>query len=523
MVGVIMCVALGAFVCFLLWKLFNTCYLKPLQTYHKLKSHGFSGPIPHFPLGNRSEMMNTSTQEEDDNGSSSCVGISHNIHPTCMPYFSRWQKAYGKVFVYWVGTEPFLYVADPEFLKQMSAAAATRNWGKPLVFKGDRQTLFGQYGLNMIEAEGWVLHKRIISPAFSTSYIKLIPNSMVECTKKLTGRWATLVASSNHMEIDVEYDISSISAEIISKTGFGLGYEEGKLIYNKLRAMQFVLFKNMYNRYIGVPFGQFLSPKETLEATRLGNEIDKLLQSIISARRNVIGDNPQQDLLGLMLQGIRDDEHKLIKGMMDKEIIDECKAFFFAGYESGTLAISWTLLFLSVDQKWQKELREEIKEVVGDGEIDWTTLARLKKMDLVMSEVLRLYPSAPSGVRRAKGDIKIGETIIPEGTNIWIDTLGMHHDRDLWGDDVHEFKPERFREDPLHGGCQHNMGYIPFGFGGRMCAGKNYATMLYKIVLCTLLSRFSFSVSPAYRHSPVYFFTLRPSKGIRLIVKSLQG
>lgn len=79
----------------------------------------------------------------------------------------------GKVFVYWMGTEPFLYVADPEFLRQMSSAVATRDWGKPSVFKTDKQAMFGQFGLNMIEAQGWVLHKRIIGPAFSSPSLKV--------------------------------------------------------------------------------------------------------------------------------------------------------------------------------------------------------------------------------------------------------------------------------------------------------------------------------------------------------------
>ncbi|KAL8167017.1 hypothetical protein V2J09_008516 [Rumex salicifolius] len=477
--------------CFLLWKLVYNCYLKPLQIYHSLKSHGFSGPIPRFPFGNRGEMMSDASGTDDDRDDDANVDSGS--------------------------------MADPEFLKQISAAVATKNWGKPLVFKGDRQTMFGQFGLNMIEGEGWVLHKRIIGPALSSSYVKLTVNSMVECTKKLVDQWTKLIAISSQTEIDIEKEISSTAADIIAKTGFNFSYEEGKRIYNKLRALQFVLYKNMYNRYIGVPFGQVLSPKETLEAIRLGNEIDNILQSVINSRRNVVGEELPHDLLGLMLQGIRDDQQKSLKGMTDREVIDECKAFFVGGYEPGTLMISWTLLLLSMNRKWQEKLRQEIKEVVGDGEIDLTTLAHLKKMGLVMNEVVRLYPSSLSGVRRAKGDIKLRETIIPKGTNIWVDILGMHHDRDLWGDDVHEFKPERFRDDPSRGGCRHSMGYIPFGFGGRMCAGKNYATMLYKIVLCSLLSRFSFSISPTYQHSPVYSFTLRPSNGIHLIVKPLQG
>ena len=142
------------------------------------------------------------------------------------------------------------------------------------------------------------------------------------------------------------------------------------------------------------------------------------------------------------------------------------------------------------------------------------------QMGWVMNEVLRLYPSSPNAQRQAREDIQVGDMVIPNGTNIWIDVVGMHHDRSLWGDDVNEFKPERF-DGNLHGGCKHKMGYLPFGFGGRMCIGRSYAIMEYKIVMSSILRRFSFSVSPSYRHSPSYCFSFRPTSGVPLIVERL--
>ncbi|KAL4557065.1 hypothetical protein LXL04_035235 [Taraxacum kok-saghyz] len=142
-------------------------------------------------------------------------------------------------------------------------------------------------------------------------------------------------------------------------------------------------------------------------------------------------------------------------------------------------------------------------------------------MGWVMKEVLRLYPSAPNVQRQAWGDIRVDqESIIPDGTNIWIDVVAMHHDVDFWGKDVNEFKPERFKDD-LHGGCQHKMGYIPFGFGGRMCVGRNLSTMEYKIMLSLILTTFSFSLSPNYTHLPSIMLSLRPMQGLPLIIKPL--
>jgi len=141
-------------------------------------------------------------------------------------------------------------------------------------------------------------------------------------------------------------------------------------------------------------------------------------------------------------------------------------------------------------------------------------------MKWVMNEALRLYPTAPNVQRQAREEIKVDNITIPNGTNMWIDVVAMHHDSSLWGENVNEFRPERFMDD-VNGGCNQKMGYLPFGFGGRMCVGRNLSFMEYKIVLTLLLSRFSFKISPNYIHSPCIMLSLRPAYGLPLIVQPL--
>lgn len=78
----------------------------------------------------------------------------------------------GKVFTYWLGTEPFLYIADPEFLKRMSLGVLGKSWGKPSVFRNDRKPMFGN-GLVMVEGDDWVRHRHVITPAFSPANLKV--------------------------------------------------------------------------------------------------------------------------------------------------------------------------------------------------------------------------------------------------------------------------------------------------------------------------------------------------------------
>nr|KYP62020.1 Secologanin synthase [Cajanus cajan] len=453
------------------------------------------------------------------NSVSSSLGssmLTHDIHSTVFPYFSRWQNSHGKVFIYWLGTEPFLYIADPEFLKKISTEVMAKKWGKPRVFRHDRDPMFGN-GLVMVEGNEWVRHRHVIAPAFSPLNLKAMANMMTESTNQMIDRWIVQINSGN-IEIDVEKEVVETAGEIIAKSSFGMKGKNAKEVSKKLRALQMTLFKT--TRYVGVPFGKCFNVKKTLEAKKLGKEIDKLLLSVITSRMKSIKRQTQEDLLGLLLQGNYQGDGKLGNTFTTRDLLDECKTFFFAGHETTALAISWTLLLLAMHEDWQNQLRDEIREVVGDKELDINVLAGLRKMKWVMNEALRLYPTAPNVQRQAREDIQVDNFTVPNGTNMWIDVVGMHHDPALWGKDVNEFRPERFMDD-VNGGCNHKMGYLPFGFGGRMCVGRNLSFMEYKIVLTLLLSRFSFKVSPGYNHSPSIMLSLRPTYGLQLTVQLL--
>lgn len=206
---------------------------------------------------------------------------------------------------------------------------------------------------------------------------QVMANLMVESTTTMLDKWTSLI-NSGKPEIDVETEITTTAGEIIAKTSFGISYLSGHKVVQKLRALQMTLFKS--NRYVGVPFNKFFCPKQTLDAKILGKEIDRLFLSIITERQKSIKKQPPQDLLGLLLQASHLDG-RLGKSLTPKELVDECKTFFFGGHETTALAITWTLLLLATHSEWQNQLRDEIREVVKDTEqLDANMLAGLKKV-----------------------------------------------------------------------------------------------------------------------------------------------
>ncbi|ONK79651.1 uncharacterized protein A4U43_C01F8540 [Asparagus officinalis] len=508
-------IAMGALLLFLLSVAISVFWLLPLKVKLRLKRNGLRGPPPLFPLGNLLEI----SKRLKETSASSLNSVTHDIHSIVFPYFALWRKTYGKVFIYWLGTEPFLYVADPEFLKQVTSGCLGNKWGKPNVFKRDRKPMFGN-GLLMVEGEGWSHHRNVIAPAFSMTNLNAMINMMMETTSKMLQQWDHSISMGKN-EIDIERDITINAAKIIANVTFGISNEEGRNVFQKLQALQAILFKS--NPLIGVPFCKFLNPKRTKEAKKLGGEIDHLLLKIIESRTREEDDanvNTHNDLLGLLLAS-NQESAKVERKLTSRELVDECKTFFFGGHETTSLALTWSLFLLAQYPQWQKALREEIMEVSKGEPLDSTMLPKLTKMEWIFNEVIRLYSPAPNSQRQAREDITVGNIHIPKGTNMWVDVVGMHHDRSLWGDDVNEFRPERF-EGNLHGGCKHRMGFLPFGFGGRICIGRNLTITEYKIVLSHILCKFSMAVSPAYTHSPRIMLSLRPSHGVQLILGRIE-
>lgn len=139
---------------------------------------------------------------------------------------------------------------------------------------------------------------------------------------------------------------------------------------------------------------------------------------------------------------------------------------------------------------------------------------------MVIQETLRLYPSGSLIMREALTGISLGGVDVPRGTIIQVAISVLHLDMEAWGPDANEFRPDRFANGAA-AACKPAHMYMSFGYGPRLCTGQNLAMAELKVVLARLLSKFSFSVSPGYQHSPVFRLTIEPESGMPLVVTRL--
>ncbi|KAM7261179.1 hypothetical protein ACFE04_026654 [Oxalis oulophora] len=507
-VKVVFSAVLGA-VLILLLRLYNDFFLKPKRLRSKLEKQGIRGPPPFPFLGNLPQIkaMKMEQVKGKDNKSTS---ISHDWVQSLFPHFLKWKNEYGPVFLFTLGTKPSLCITDIDMAREIKLYTAL-GLGKPSFQAEEHGPLMGK-GILTSNGPFWVHQRKIIAPELYLDKVKGMVNLMVESVNTMAESWGRRIDDGLGVaDFKIDDDLRILAAGVIARACFGSNYLIGGEIFGKLKQMHNLLSLGT----IGVPGLRHFPTKINREIWKLEKEIHLAILAVVKQRAELA---QEKDLLQLLLKKANnclDDNGLSSMFTRDRFIVDNCKNIYFAGHESTSITGSWCLFLIAAYPDWQSRARAEVLDICKGNVPNADMLSSMKTLTAFIKETLRLYSPAAYVSRQALENVTIKGLDIPKGMNIQIALPLILKNPDLWGPDVHEFNPERF----LRGDSKMTNAYMPFGVGPRICLGKHFAMVELKITLSVLLSKFSFSLSPAHVHSPSFNLVVEPGEGVRLCMK----
>ncbi|MBA0827651.1 hypothetical protein Goarm_012411 [Gossypium armourianum] len=289
-----------------------------------------------------------------------------------------------------------------------------------------------------------------------------------------------------------------------------------------LNKLSIIRSRNLWNTPL---INKLWKSADMLESEELSKGIQDCVMKIVKKREDKVKNGEANsfgnDFLGLLVKAYHDPDQNNRLSMED--LVDECKTFYFAGQDTVNSLLAWMVFLLAIHGDWQEKARREVFEIFGNQIPDSEDISRLKIMTMIIYETLRLYGPSIGMMRRAEREVRLGKLVLPANLDLLVVHSAAHHDPQLWGDEVHLFKPERFAEG-IAKAVNYNVGaFCPFGLGPRNCVGMNFAITEAKIALSMILQRYTVSLSPAYVHSPIPYITVQPQHGIQVILESLHN
>ncbi|XP_072994579.1 cytochrome P450 CYP72A616-like [Typha latifolia] len=496
------------------FQMLEWAWFKPRRLARALRAQGLRGTPYRFLSGDVRE--NTRLSQE---AKAKPMPLSHDIAPRVAPFFHRSMKENGKISFTWFGPVPRVTLTDQELVREV----LSNKFGHFAKLKTPLGRLLID-GLLNYEGEKWVRHRRILNPAFHMEKLKRMLPSFSTCCTELISRWESSVSSHGPFELDVWPELRNFTGDVISRVAFGSSYQEGRQIFLLQAELGELVIQSFRTVYI--PGYRFLPTRDNRRLKKIAREIRVLLRGIIGKREKAIkdGEANNDDLLGLLLESNKkyfEENRKSNPMMTTEEVIEECELFYFAGQETTSVLLTWTMIVLGMHPSWQVRAREEVLQVFGKNNPDFEGLSRLKIVTMILYEVLRLYPPAILLNRMTYKTMQLGGIVYPPGVLLTLPIMFIHHDPDIWGKDASEFKPERFAEGISKASKDHQGAFFPFGWGPRICIGQNFALLEAKMGLSMILQHFSFELSPSYIHAPHTVLTLYPQHGAQIKLQRL--
>ncbi|KAL0571708.1 hypothetical protein V5O48_010248 [Marasmius crinis-equi] len=372
---------------------------------------------------------------------------------------------------------------------------------------GQRFSLSRIVGSGVLVAEGEKhrIQRKVMNPAFGPTQVRELTEIFVDKSIKLRNAWATHIDEKRGSGcVDAISWLSKMTLDVIGEAGFHYSFNALDGESNELSDAYAKIFRQG-GKHGNIPLLIYRLLQEAIPATRIlpepeyslrkaqniANQTGKTLLRESKAALNEASEKGDikrtRDLLSLLVKSNMSTEGQ---SMSEEDVLSQVPTFLVAGHETTSTSTTFALLALTDHPDIQSKLREELLAVPTDNPT-MEELNNLPYLDAFIRETLRFYPPVPITARQAMKDDVIPlstpytdkkgvvhhEIRVKKGTNINFSIPAVNHDKDLWGEDAGEFKPQRWEKVPeavtAIPGVWGNM--MTFHGGSHACIGWRFS------------------------------------------------
>jgi len=428
-----------------------------------------------------------------------------------------------------------LVVADPKALQYIFHTTGY-HFVKPKDVLKTIELIFGG-GIVWAHGESHQRQRKIMNPAFFAPQMRTYFSLFQSSAYKLVQKWKEEVIASDTSGqplINVVGWLSRTTLDIIGETGFGFQFGSLDNVKTPLRdqydnlfvdsllypPLWDILFKSswLYIPELILSLVKYLPTREYRRFFRYTSFMRKFSKDMIKESMTK-GDG--NDIMSILLRANASEDPKT--RMTNKEVRDQIATLLFAGHDTTSNTLTWYLWELAKHPESQERVRAEIiatRAKNGGKELSMADLDGMAYTQATLKESMRLHPIVYWLVREAGRDdviplafpitTKSGEQItsipVMKGTTIDIPIDVYNRLPEVWGQDAHEWNPDRFLD--LDKSKQTNIGVFSnlmnFSGGVRGCIGWRFAVLEMQAIATTLIENFEFSLPPQNEKTRIY-------------------
>ncbi|XVF45183.1 hypothetical protein PTKIN_Ptkin02bG0184600 [Pterospermum kingtungense] len=213
----------------------------------------------------------------------------------------------------------------------------------------------------------------------------------------------------------------------------------------------------------------------------------------------------------------------------DSLIRDNIVHFLFASDDTYSLTLTWFFYLLSKNPIAETKIREEVKRNLSLKQVgrklqlpsNFEELNKLTYLHAALCETLRLCPPIPFEFRTCtKQDVLPSGHRVDPNTRVLIGIHAMGRMEGVWGEDCHEFKPERWITEEGKIKREAPSKFCAFLAGPRICPGKELSFFLMKATATASIHNYDVHVIERQKIAPKNSAFYQMNKGLMVRIKN---